>query len=95
MATSRDGTSALAAIRSGAFGAVVLDPFLPEMDGYEILALLQSDGQAHPPIILRATSNAREDVARGLALGAAAYFIKSRFTPREILASILPLIRES
>jgi len=49
---AENGEQALAALRSGTYDCVVLDLGLPDMDGNELLARLESDGVPLPPVIV-------------------------------------------
>jgi two-component system copper resistance phosphate regulon response regulator CusR len=68
------GTEALARVRDGgAYGLVLLDLGLPDMDGLDVLRALRETGPALPVIVL--TSHGA-DRAKGLELGADDYFVK-------------------
>jgi len=64
------GEQALAALRSGTYDCVVLDLGLPDMDGNELLARLESEGLTLPPVIVytaRDLTVAEETTIRGRA----------------------------
>jgi DNA-binding response OmpR family regulator len=68
------GAEALARVRArDAYGLVLLDLGLPDMDGLDVLRTLRESGLSVPVIVL--TSDAA-DRARGLELGADDYFVK-------------------
>ena len=54
--------------------AIILDVFMPEMDGWEVLSALKADEQLKTcPVVLLTVS---DDVQKGRALGAAAHLMK-------------------
>ena len=83
-----DGKKGLEEIKAGGYDLVLLDLVLPLLDGFEILETLQRDGISHPPIILLTNLGQKEDVDRGMTLGAADYVIKAHYTPAEIVEKI-------
>lgn len=67
---------------------ILLDIMMPEMDGYEVCSLLQSNPQTQPiPIIFLTAKAEVEDEQRGLELGALDYITKP-FSPPIVLARV-------
>lgn len=91
--SAADGKSGLEKIRAGGCDVVLLDIVLPIMDGFEVLEILRRLGAPHPPILLLTNLGQKEDVERGLALGAAGYAIKAQFTPSEIVEKVRALTK--
>src|SRR3989344_4304379 len=83
-----DGKHGLEEIRRGGWDVVLLDVVLPMMDGFEVLETIQREKITHPPIILLTNLGQKEDIDRGLALGAVDYLIKAHFTPKEVVEKI-------
>jgi signal transduction histidine kinase/CheY-like chemotaxis protein len=70
----RDGPSGIAAARSQAPAAIILDILLPGSDGWEVLRELKADPQLRDvPVIIVTVVDER---GLGLALGAVDYFLK-------------------
>jgi PAS domain S-box-containing protein len=69
-----DGVTALRMAREHRPGAIVLDMYLPKLDGWSVLAELKSDPQlgSIPVIII----SVEEQRARGFSLGACEYLVK-------------------
>ena len=68
---------------------VLLDLLLPKMDGFEVLAKIKEDSQiASTPVIILSNLDNKEDINRGLKMGAVDYLIKSQFTPEGIIAKV-------
>jgi len=89
----QDGSSALHALLSETFDAVVLDLGLPRMDGLEVLRRLRDNGATVPVLILTAR-DATEDRIAGLDAGADDYLIKP-FDLAELKARLRALLRRS
>jgi CheY-like chemotaxis protein len=78
---AEDGPSALRLAREKAPAAIVLDLYLPKLDGWTVLSELKSDPTlARTPVILMSVA---EERARGIALGAADYLVKP-FDPQRL-----------
>lgn len=82
-----DGRAGLEQIKHGGYDLVLLDVVLPILDGFEILAALQHEAGS-PPIILLTNLGQKEDVDRGMALGAADYVMKAHYTPTEVVEKV-------
>lgn len=68
---------------------ILLDLILPGIDGFEVLSKIKEDpGLASIPVIILSNLGQKDDVERGLKLGAVDYLIKAHFTPGEIIEKI-------
>jgi len=68
---------------------ILLDILLPKMNGFEVLkALKDNSATANIPVILLTNLGQKQDVARGLSLGAADYLIKAHFLPSEVIMKV-------
>lgn len=68
---------------------IVLDLLLPGMDGFEVMKRLkQKESTKKIPILILSNLGEREEVEKGLKMGAVDYLIKAHFTPTEIIAKI-------
>jgi len=75
---------------------ILLDLILPEIDGFEVLARLKKDPElSKTPVIVLSNLGAREDVEKGLKMGAVDYLIKAHFTLEEIIDRIEIALRTS
>jgi DNA-binding response OmpR family regulator len=84
-----DGEEGLKKIKEEKPGLVLLDLILPGIDGFEVLTRVKTDPEvSQTPIIILSNLGQREDVERGLKLGATDYLIKAHFTPGEIIEKI-------
>lgn len=72
---------------------VLLDILLPKMSGFEVLEKMKADPELKKiPVILLTNLSQRNDVEKGLELGANDYLIKAHFTPNEVVMKIQKLI---
>lgn len=68
---------------------VLLDLILPGIDGFEVLRRVKADATtASVPVIILSNLGQRDDVEKGIELGAVDYLIKAHFTPGEIVEKI-------
>lgn len=68
---------------------IMLDIVMPYMDGLEVLKNVRSDDRTkNIPVILLTNLSQKEEVDKGLSLGANDYLIKSHFTPSEVMEKI-------
>jgi len=88
-----DGKEALKKIKEELPRLVLLDLVLPGIDGFEILKQVKEDPQTSKvSVIILSNLGQREDVERGLKLGADDYLIKAHFTPDEIIQKVQKLL---
>ena len=84
-----DGEEGIKKIKEEKPSLVLLDLILPGMDGFEVLSRTKEDPNLKSiPIIILSNLGQREDVERGLKMGAVDYLIKAHFTPGEIIEKI-------
>jgi len=84
-----DGEEGIKKIKEGKPDLVLLDLILPGIDGFEFLAKAREDPETSSiPIIILSNLGQREEVDKGLKLGAVDYLIKAHFTPGEIIEKI-------
>ncbi|MDP3794950.1 MAG: response regulator [bacterium] len=95
IATAQDGKEGLRAIEKRHPDVVLLDIVLPKMDGLSVLKEIKSNEALKAiPVILLTNLGQKEDVERGLALGADAYIIKAHFTPTELVAKVEEVLQK-
>ena len=86
-----NGDRALELIEKEKPDLVLLDIVLPNKDGWEILKEIKAKNNKIKVIIL-SNLGQKEEVEKGLNLGAEKYLIKSNFTPSEVVEEIKKLI---
>jgi DNA-binding response OmpR family regulator len=73
---------------------VLLDLILPGIDGFEVLSRMKADPELSKiPVIILSNLGQKEDVEKGLKLGAVDYLIKAHFTPGEIIEKIKNVLK--
>lgn len=87
-----DGQEALELARSKQPDLIVLDLFLPELDGTDVCRLLRTESRV--PIIMLTARATDEDKLLGLDIGADDYLTKP-FNPRELVARVRAVLRRT
>jgi len=89
-----DGEDGVKKIKEEKPDIVLLDLILPGIDGFEVLAKLRDDPEISSiPVIILSNLGQREEVEKGLKLGAIDYLIKAHFTPGEIIEKIKNILK--
>ena len=89
-----DGEEGLKKITEERPDLILLDLILPGIDGFEVLAKMKEDSALNQiPVIILSNLGQKEDVEKGLKLGAADYLIKAHFTPVEIVEKIRTILK--
>jgi len=84
-----DGEEGMKKVKEEKPDLILLDLILPGIDGFEVLARMKEDPVlAAIPVIILSNLGQKEDVERGLKLGAVDYLIKAHFTPGEIIEKV-------
>jgi DNA-binding response OmpR family regulator len=85
--STKDADAALAA---GPVDLVLLDIVMPDEDGFAWLTRVKADGSQYRsiPVIILSNLDQREDVERGIKLGAQEYLVKGYMLPEEVVQKI-------
>ena len=68
---------------------ILLDLILPGMNGFEVLSQIKNDPQlAQIPVVILSNLGQKDEVEKGLKLGAVDFLVKAHFTPQEIVEKI-------
>ena len=95
MDSASDGETALAKIKKGEYGLVVLDLMLPGIQGIELCRILRNDPKTNGlPVIMLTAKGEEVDRILGLEMGADDYMTKP-FSPRELVARVKAVLRRS
>ena len=91
-----DGQKGLQTVAKEQPDLILLDILLPGIDGFEILKKLKSDAKMKEiPVIMLTNLGQKNDVEKGLDLGANDYLIKAHFTPTEVITKITKTIENN
>lgn len=86
---AQDGEEGIRKIEDEKPDLVILDLLLPQIDGFEVLKRMKANQKiADTPVIILSNLGQKEDVERGMALGAKDYMIKAHFTPNEVIDKV-------
>ncbi|GAI44906.1 unnamed protein product [marine sediment metagenome] len=84
-----DGEEGIKKIKEEKPDLILLDLILPGIDGFEVLARMKKESTlASIPVIILSNLGQKDDVEKGLKMGAVDYLIKAHFTPGEIIDKI-------
>ena len=91
-----DGEDGVVKVKEEKPDIILLDLILPGMDGFEVLAKIKDDPEVENiPVVILSNLGQRDDVERGLKLGAVDFLIKAHFTPGEIIEKIEKVMKEA
>ncbi len=89
-----DGKQGMDKIKSIKPDLVLLDIVLPKMDGFEILENIKKDQELkNIPIVLLTNLGQKNEIEKGLSLGADEYIIKAHFTPTAVVAKVKDILK--
>lgn len=93
VSTARTGSEGVTAALKAQPDLVVLDVMLPDLDGFEVLKLMRTEGGRFPVVFLTARDTT-DDKIRGLTLGGDDYVTKP-FSLEELTARIRAVLRRT
>lgn len=93
-----NGERALRVLKARAPDLLVLDIVLPGMEGWEILRKIKNEklkmkNLKNLKIIVLSNLGQKEEVEKGLRLGADKYLIKAHYTPSEVVKEIEKILK--
>lgn len=88
---AKDGQSALEIFEKEKPDLILLDIVLPNVNGWEVLREIK-DKKGKTKIIILSNLGQKEEIEKGLSLGADKYLIKADFTPTEVVEEIKKLL---
>ncbi len=92
---AKKGDLALKKIEKVKPDLVLLDIVLPGMDGWEVLRKINEEDKGKScKVVILSNLGQKEEVDKGLEMGALEYFIKAHYTPDEITKKIKKILNE-
>jgi DNA-binding response OmpR family regulator len=93
-----DGEKTLEILKEKNFDLMLLDIVLPKIDGWKILEEIKEMKKEKKDlekmkIIIWSNLGEKEDIKKGISLGATSYLIKANFTPSEVVKEIENLLK--
>jgi len=87
--SANNGENGLEAVSKNKVDVILLDILMPKMNGFEVLENLKKQQKtAKIPVIILTNLNQKDEIDKGLALGADDYLIKAHFMPSEVVDKI-------
>ncbi len=97
VATALSPTEAYNKLKDGAHPDIlVLDIVMPVMDGFALLQKLTGEKllKSTTTIIYLSNLGQKDDIEKGLKLGADGYIIKASSTPSEVVEKVMAIVKE-
>ncbi|PLX21354.1 response regulator [Candidatus Parcubacteria bacterium] len=90
---AHDGVEGVSAAHERLPDLVLLDLLMPQKDGYQTLKeLREEDGTKDLKIYILSNMGQKEEIEKGMNLGANGFFVKAHLTPTQLLEKINELI---
>jgi len=84
---------ALDYLEEGAPDLIILDLYLPQMNGFEFLKLLKANpARGNTPVLILSGLGQEADIRKGLELGAQEFVVKTNLSPPELLNKIRSML---
>jgi len=89
-----DGEKGIKSVKEEKPDLILLDLILPGIDGFEVLSKIKEDPVlSQIPVIILSNLGQKDDIERGLKIGAVDYLIKAHFTPGEIVEKVKTVLK--
>ncbi|KPJ73634.1 hypothetical protein AMJ48_00140 [Parcubacteria bacterium DG_74_1] len=93
-----DGEKGLRELSEKKFDLLLLDIVLPQIDGWEILEKIKAlsaniEYLKNLQIVILSNLGQKEEVEKGIKMGAIKYLIKAHYTPSEVVTEIEQLLK--
>lgn len=93
---ARNGEEAVEKAESLNPDIILLDVVMPKTDGFDVLRALKKKNVAQKALLFLLTNlGQKEDIERGMKLGANDYIVKAHFTPSEVVAKVNSYIEKT
>jgi DNA-binding response OmpR family regulator len=90
-----DGEEGIKKAKAEEFNLILLDLILPGMDGFEVLSIFKKEKNLEKiPVLILSNLGQKEEIEKGLKLGAVDYIIKAHFTLDEIVEKIKKILEK-
>lgn len=88
------GGAVLKALKAKRPDLLLLDIVLPEVEGWQILKEIKADqGLQNLKVVILSNLGQKEEVEKGLSLGAAKYLIKAHYTPSGVVEQVKKILK--
>ncbi|MBI4079048.1 MAG: response regulator [Candidatus Levybacteria bacterium] len=90
-----DGQEALGSLKTFTPDLIILDVVMPKKDGFATLEELKKNPQwEHIPVIIASNLGQKEDLERGLTLGANDFIVKSELSLNNLIEKVKALLQD-
>jgi len=90
---AKSGREGLKMAKEKKFDLILLDIVLPGLDGWEVLKRIKEGEESKKvPVVVLSNLGQKEEVEKGLKLGALKYIIKANYTPSELVQEIKKIL---
>ncbi len=88
-----DGEEALEQVEQVRPDVIILDILIPKIDGFAVLQRIKANKELEKiPVVIASNLGQKQDIDKGLELGAVDYIVKSESSVTEILAKIKKIV---
>ena len=95
VSVTRSGEEALTAIEKEIPDLVLLDIVMPGISGFEVLKTIKTNGRyKHISVVMFSNLGQDHEIEECKKLGADAFLVKAKFTPREVLEKIRKILKK-
>jgi len=93
---AENGEAALEEVKKKKPEIILLDILLPKLDGFAVLEKIKADKTTKDiPVILLTNLGQKDDVEKGLEMGAVDYLIKAHFKPSEVVDKVKKVLKKT
>ncbi len=89
-----DGEMAMDMIKANKYDLILLDLLLPKMDGYAVMTGMNADEKSKgTPVIILSNLGQKNDVEKGIALGAKKFLVKAILSLDEVVDAAVEVLK--
>ena len=92
---AEDGEEALRKIQEEKPDLLLLDIVLPHIDGWEMLEKIKNQNLKGFKIVVLSNLGQKDDIEKGIKLGADRYLVKAHLTPSEVVREIKTILENA
>ncbi len=91
---AEDGDECLRKLKEEAPDLLLLDIVLPSVNGWEILRKIKQDDKLKKiEVVILSNLGEKDEVEKGIKLGAVKYLVKAHYTPGEVVEEIKKILK--